>query len=76
MPYTLPADVPGIVARARENYSSCVTLPVEFRLRQLHAIVRLLDDNVAAISEAMAKVGLGGRQTGGINLTACLPLPR
>lgn len=55
MVFTKPSEVPALVTAARANYKTNVSLPLDFRLGQLNALIRLLDENVDAMQEAMHK---------------------
>lgn len=46
-------DIPGIVAGARRTFESGVTRPLEWRLKQLKAMKRLLLENKDEITKAI-----------------------
>ena len=47
-------EIPALVASVRAAYASGATLPYSWRRAQLQAIVRLLEENRAAIHAALA----------------------
>ncbi len=51
--YTPIADLPGIIASARAAFAAGTTKPLSWRRAQLYALARLVEENQAAILEAL-----------------------
>ena len=53
-PGMAPVSLPGLADRLRATFSTGVTRPIEWRRRQLARLAKMLDDDAAALTTAMA----------------------
>ena len=55
---TAPADVPATVARLRQTFATGRTRDIEWRKRQLLQLVKLMEENEAAIEHPITSCSL------------------